>query len=178
MVPIQRIPESIQARLFWLSGGISLVLMVILGFYQPPRGWFALEFPVVFPAAADTTSWEPDVLERVRNGLYLDFVFLLSYPLCLSLLCRLSSRTNRLHPSIVEATLAASKAILWATPLDALENLGLLYWIHGRMDRVLGLGITVVAATKWLLIGATATVLLAALLGRLARPAREASAED
>lgn len=73
---------------------------------------------------ADAAKQEQSLIKTARLQLWLDFGFLLAYPLLLSLLCSLLAESQRNRMAVVGAFV--SWAILFAAPLDAIENLALL----------------------------------------------------
>lgn len=77
-------------------------------------------------AAAMVTSWKavPGALAAARTTLWLDYLFLLAYPVWLSLVC---SAVARHSPERTAAFGAVSAwTVLAAAPLDAVENAALL----------------------------------------------------
>jgi len=79
----------------------------------------------------------------------LDFLYLVLYPLWLSLACFLAAMraesTSRL------GAFAATRLGMGVGrhPLDAAENTGLYFWLHGHHQSWLALAISLVAAAKW-----------------------------
>ncbi len=74
-------------------------------------------------------AWE-DLQDVVKRQTHLDFVFLVLYPLTLSLACAMLA--GRSGGVLAQVGIALSWAVLAAAPLDAVENLAMLHMLgHG-----------------------------------------------
>ncbi len=121
---------------------------------REPGGILALEFAWSGERAADIlAAWE-GLEATVRLQTRWDYLFLLCYPLALSLACAMLADTPR-NPVPMIGTFVAW-AVLAAIPLDATENLAMMRMVdHGASD-------TAAKLTTWCA-GLKFTVLLAAV---------------
>jgi hypothetical protein len=129
-----------------------LVLSLVLDQLRPPGGWIALEFPAwVEPAPENLPeSWSRSDRDAALFGLGLDFLYLLLYPLFLSLLCARASLVWNLPGWLMRASRLCSRLVLLAAPLDALENAGLYFLIRGNDGEAFQWFISLVSAPKWI----------------------------
>ena len=158
----QGLPERRARRATWLAFLAVAVVWVPLGRVAPPCGYLALEFPAFHLAhVADPASWASSAREDAFFGLGLDFLFLVLYPLWLSLACFLAATRRGLTTRLGAVAAAASTWVWSAAPLDAAENAGLYFWLAGHHDPGLGLAISLVAGAKWLVaLGAAGVALV------------------
>lgn len=91
---------------------------------REPAGILALEFAWTGERAAEILAAWKDLESVVRLQTWWDFVFLLCYPLALSLACAMLA-TAAGNPVPMIGTFVAW-AVLAAIPLDAVENLAML----------------------------------------------------
>jgi hypothetical protein len=160
MMPHLWISEEKQVRALWILLFAFLGVGGILGQFTPPGGWLALEFPKLdcLGPVASPNSWTVAQRDSALFGLGLDFLFLIIYPLFLSLWCGRASRRWNLSGWLARMGLFFSGLVLLAAPLDALENFGLYFLIRGNSSEVLQWFITFVAGLKWLIALAAALV--------------------
>jgi hypothetical protein len=146
----------------WCAFLAVLIVSVPLGRVKPPGGYFALEFPALhISSAAGPGSWPAPVRENAFFGLGFDFLFLVLYPLWLSLACYVAALRRGLTNRLGAVAASASVWVWAATPLDAAENTGLYFWLSGHQYPWLGTAISLVAAAKWLgALGAAGVALL------------------
>lgn len=142
-----------QVRVLWILFFALLGVGGILGQLTPPGGWLALEFPAFNDLSIDSSpgSWSPGERDAALFGLGLDFLFLIIYPLFLALLCGRAGRNWNLPAWLARTSLFFSGLVLFAAPLDAVENFGLYFLIRGNTSETLQWLITTVAAFKWLI---------------------------
>jgi hypothetical protein len=93
-------------------------------------------------------------------ALGLDFLFLIIYPLFLSILCGRAGLNWNLSAWLARTSLFFSGIVLLAAPLDVLENIGLYLLIKGSTSDTLQWSISIVAGLKWFI--ALAATLVAA----------------
>lgn len=167
MRPCAWIAEEHHGKALWLLFCAVLVVAWVLDAHKPPDGWLSLEFPRWLGLSADPPrDWTADQRETALFGLGLDFLFLVLYPLYLSLLCSRARRHWSLPRWLAAACAVFSWLILVAAPLDALENIGLYRLIRGFDGEGLQWFVTVVSALKWLIGLACLPVVGASLLYR------------
>jgi hypothetical protein len=153
--PIMRphlwISEEKQVKALWLLFFAFLAVGGILGQFAPPGGWLTLEFPAFADLSLENSpaSWERGERDAALFGLGLDFLFLIIYPLFLSLLCGRAGRDWKLPKWLARMSLFFSGLVLLAAPLDVIENFGLYFLIRGNTSETLQWMITTVAAFKW-----------------------------
>jgi hypothetical protein len=171
--PDEWIRERRQVATLWILFCAMVLVAVGLDQLRPPGGWIALEFPAwTQPSSTPIAGWTQENRETVLFGLGLDFLFLVLYPLFLSLLCARAARHWRLPARLASAARISSRLVLVAAPLDALENIGLFLLITGDTSASLRWFITAVSAPKWLIALAAALVGLICLIWRLLRRQR------
>lgn len=133
---------------------------------REPGGIFALEFAWTAARAGEVLSAWRDLEAAVRAQTGWDFVFLLCYPLALSLGCAMLADAEANPVPFIGAFVAW--AVLAAAPLDAVENLAMLRMLdHGASEALAklagwcaGLKFTLLlAAAGYLLLAGTATLL-------------------
>jgi hypothetical protein len=148
----------------WASGKTSvwilslsfiavLALSLVLDQLRPPGGWIALEFPAWVETAPEhlPENWSPSDREAALRGLGLDYLYLLMYPLFLSLLCIRASILWNLPRWLERAGRLFGRLVWLAAPLDALENAGLYFLIRGNTSESLQWFISLVSAPKWII---------------------------
>lgn len=165
MRPCVWIAEEHHGKALWVLFCTVLMAAWVLDSHKPPDGWLSLEFPRWLGlTAAPPSEWTAPEREAALFGLGLDFLFLVLYPLYLSLLCS-RARRHWSQPAWLAAACAMfSWLILVAAPLDALENIGLYWLIRGTDDEALQWFVTVVSALKWLIALACLAVVGASLV--------------
>lgn len=94
--------------------------------------------------------WREAKLETVaRNSIWLDFAFLLAYPLVLALFSWMIAASS--SGVFAQFGVAIGYLVLACAPLDAIENVGMLRMLdHGADDKTVQVT-TVCSAIKWLL---------------------------
>jgi hypothetical protein len=93
-----------------------------------PTAMISFELARTPSAAAEiVASWQavPGALDAARTSLWLDYVFLLAYPVWLALVCSAVARHSRARTAAFGA--ACAWTVLAAAPLDAVENWALLH---------------------------------------------------
>ena len=96
-------------------------------------------------------AWnERGYLHTASQQTYLDFLFLLIYPLALSLACAMLAGTG--SGSMTTAGMALSWSVLLCTPLDAIENVLILRMLKGNTGFPIPLLTSLAAALKFALI--------------------------
>lgn len=130
-----------------------MVMSLVLDQLRPPGGWIALEFPAwVEPAPGDLPeNWSRPDRDAALFGLGLDYLYLLLYPLFLSLLCARASLLWNLPRWLERAGRLFSRLVWLAAPLDALENAGLYVLLRGNDGESLRWFISLVSAPKWII---------------------------
>jgi uncharacterized membrane protein YhdT len=130
-----------------------LILSVVLDQLRPPGGWIALEFPAWIETAPGhlPENWSPSDRDAAQWGLGLDFLYLMLYPLFLSVLCAQASLLWNLPRWLTHTTRLFSRLVWLAAPLDALENAGLFFLIRGNDAASLQWFISLVSAPKWII---------------------------
>lgn len=152
MGPCVWIAEEHQGKALWLLFCAVLVVAWVLDAHKPPDGWLSLEFPRWLGlSAAPPNEWSTEQRETALFGLGLDFLFLLLYPLYLSLLCDRAGRYWSLPVWLAGACAVFSWLILAAGALDVVENIGLYWLIRGDDGAALQWSVTLVSALKWLI---------------------------
>jgi hypothetical protein len=111
-------------------------------------------------------------LGRVRRSIYLDFAFIVAYVAALVFFILLAARVAEGSGLVSDETAdtfawIGSLAMIGAGTLDAVENIGLLLLIRGRIARGWTLLTSACAAVKFALLSAGALAALAALLASL-----------
>lgn len=170
MRPWHGLPERLARRATWLAFLAVAVVSVPLGIVAPPSGYLALEFPALHLAdVTDPLSWASSAREDAFLGLGLDFLFLVLYPLWLSLACSLAARRRGPATRLGSVAAAASAWVWSAAPLDAAENVGIYFWLAGHHDVGLAFAISLVAGAKWLVaLGAAGIALVVTTANRRA----------
>jgi hypothetical protein len=111
-------------------------------------------------------------IKRAKRSVHLDYAFLVGYAATLALLVLLAARAADASGLMSEDTadtfaLVGALAMVGAGALDAVENVGLLVMLGGRISRAWTVFTTLCAGTKFALVIAgvvTALVVLAAAL--------------
>ena len=145
-----------------------VVLSVVLDQLRPPGGWIALEFPAWVETAPENLpqNWSPSERDAALRGLGLDYLYLMVYPLFLSVLCAQASLMWNL-PQWLGGTCRLFSRLVWlAAPLDALENAGLYLLIGGNDAASLQWFISLVSAPKWIIALAASVVAMLCLTVR------------
>ena len=166
MEPYLWIAEAKRKPILVASLIVCFLLMAALQIYCPPSGisWFAFEFPALADPLINPATWNASDRVIALLGLGIDFVFLLVYPLVLSLLCSHAARFWNL-PTKLCAVLKFSALVVWlCVPTDALENVGLLALLWGVRNPKLNWFTSIVAGVKWIVAGWTFLNCFAALL--------------
>jgi len=165
MKPHTWITRSRQVAALWILVVLVIVVGGLLDQLRPPGGWIGLEFPAMTDVMATNAPslWQPHERERALFALGLDSLFLVLYPLLLSLLCARAAENWRLPAWLANLCGLLAGVVLLAAPLDALENAGLYLLIMGNESEALQLFITAMAAPKWLLAITTGLVWLACI---------------
>jgi hypothetical protein len=79
-------------------------------------------------ASAILESWGPTQRQVARTGLGLDFLFLMLYPVAISMGCRIGAdRIARARPRWASVGRTLSRLVLLCVALDAIENAALLH---------------------------------------------------
>lgn len=169
MRPHLWISSKKQGKGLWVLFFAMLFVGLVLDQLSPPGGWLALEFPaLVEPAPGNApASWTPGQREAVLFGLGLDFLYLIIYPLFLSLLCGRASQHWKLPGWLARTSLFFSGLVLFAMPLDALENFGLYFLIRGNSSEALQWFISCVSALMWSITLAACFVGAACIVSKL-----------
>ncbi|MCF8382322.1 MAG: hypothetical protein K9G39_01825 [Chlorobium sp.] len=148
--------------LFGVFTVISVVLIAVLYKVGKPLvipeqgvslGILDMELPVTFLRADSILSvWERHgVVDFGVRQTLLDFLFLMCYPVALSLLCmRLAGNASGFMATL---GIAISWAVLLCTPLDAFENVLILLMLGGNTAPPFPELTTVMAVMKFSLIG-------------------------
>jgi len=145
--PFSRLSRRAQRHALVILGVLTFALTTFLAVLgsplqtpAAPSGIVSLELAGSAAAAREILdSWSPYQRDLARLGLWIDFLYLVSYPLFLALACaRLADRVAGRAPRWARA----GEVLAWALPLagllDAVENSALL--------RVLGSGASDAAA--------------------------------
>lgn len=118
------------AALLW-GGKVSSQGALIV--QRVPGGIAALEMPWSSAQAQDDLArLHADGRDVLRDNLKLDFLFLLLYPLAISLACATMAHLETDKYRVVG--FACAWAVLAALPLDAIENTSMLAMLSGRTD--------------------------------------------
>ncbi|MSR14569.1 MAG: hypothetical protein EXR86_08400 [Gammaproteobacteria bacterium] len=151
---------------------LTIVLSGVLTALAPPGGYVPFEFPALYtgPEFA-STHWSGAQREQVYFALGLDYLYLVAYSQLLSRWC--ATRARRL-PAISGRGSALRSAARWmwvAGAFDAAENTGLYFWLGGMATKPVAIGISVCAASKFLILGLVViTMVSSLLLDRARRP--------
>lgn len=176
MEPYTWIVESVRKPAIGLALAASVGLMAALTWFAPPNGgWTAWQFPAFYPHADnDPARWDTSERDKAMFGLGLDFLFLVVYPLLLSLLCSHAAEVWGLPARLAAVCRFAAVGVWTAALFDAAENVGLLVWVLEGRTPNLARAVTVAAGLKWLVIYSALGVFLVAggtaLWLRFARP--------
>ncbi|MDD5388651.1 MAG: hypothetical protein PHD37_04865 [Gallionellaceae bacterium] len=143
---------------------IGFLLMV--GFEQSGADTYSSQLQLQFAWTAERTravlaSWGEAGRDRVSNGIYADYLFLIGYGALLAQLLRATRR---------EWGRRLAWGALLAAGLDAMENVFLLGFIQETIDVRFTLLVSLIASVKFGLIGAA----LLHLGTHLARPGKRA----
>ena len=118
------------AALMW-GGKVSSQGALIV--QRVPGGIAALEMPWSSAQAQDNLArLHADGRDVLRDNLKLDFLFLLLYPLAISLACATIAHQEPEKYRVIG--FACAWAALAALPLDAIENTSILAMLSGRTD--------------------------------------------
>jgi len=112
-------------------------------------------------------SWEGRVRDQFFMGLGLDYVFLLLYPLALSFLCSALGGAHCQWPQLRKGGAMVSWAVLVATPVDAIENIGQWMLVEGGTSQEAAWLYWRCTLIKWGLIGLASLYMLLASLACL-----------
>lgn len=117
------------AALLW-GGKVSSQGALIV--QRVPGGIAAIEMPWSAGKAEDNLArLRADGRDVLRDNLKLDFLFLLLYPLAISLAC--ATMAQLVSDKYRAIGFACAWAVLAAMPLDAIENTSLLAMLSGRV---------------------------------------------
>lgn len=99
-----------------------------------PCGILSFEFAWSRDRAEEILAeWRPDLTETARRQLFIDFGFILFYPLAISFACAMLSDSR--FNARPKTGVALSWAVLVAGPLDVAEDLALLHMLdNGATD--------------------------------------------
>jgi hypothetical protein len=165
--PYQSLSIPWQAGLCAASVLLTLVYAALLKRQGAPldavlaQGIVTLEVPWSSRTAGELVAAlrAHDLIEVARLQVWLDFVFLLLYPLAFSTACALIA--PRAGGSMLVYGMLAAWAVLLTAPLDAVENVAILRMLGGKVQAPWPQLSTVCAAIKFtLLFGAAAYVLI------------------
>jgi len=137
--------------LLLLSLALTLAgFLLMVGFEHAGANIFSSQLQLQFAWTAEQTravlaNWGEAGRDRVSNGLYADYLFLIGYSTLLAQLLRATQQkwARRL-----------AWGVLWAGGLDALENVFLLGFIQDAIDTRFTLLVSLMATLKFGLIGA------------------------
>jgi hypothetical protein len=117
-----------------------------------PNGILEIEVPwSTERATVVVASWErKDLLPVARKQVYYDFLFLLLYPLALSLACAWLAGSVPVKLSLLGVLV--SWGVLLAAPLDAIENIAILRMLGGSQAAPVPQIATIAAAIKFTLV--------------------------
>lgn len=163
--PFYLLSADLQGRILTVSFFVSILLMMILSWigreltiwsHRIPLGIVSLELPWSRQRAESIIKiWrERCLISKAVRQTRLDFLFLLVYPLTLSLACAVFAGTMQ-EGSMATAGIALSWAVLLCVPLDAIENIMLLKMLSGGYYSPVPQLTTIVAALKFLLVSAS-----------------------
>jgi predicted acylesterase/phospholipase RssA len=143
----------------------SALMMLLVGWASPPGGYIRLEWAVVTGTHQEIIKdWAEVARGLALLGLGLDYVFLLFYPLALSLLCGIAARGVHRWSLLKRWGPIMASLVLLAAPLNAVENYGLLQLMsrqEGHVSWHLLTRLCIIA--RFALLGASAVYLLVAL---------------
>jgi len=137
---------------------------------REPGGIFALEFAWSGERASEILAAWQGLEAVVRQQTWWDYLFLLCYPLSLSLACAMVTDAQTNPVAMIGAFVAW--AVLAAAPLDAVENLAMLLMVdYGAGEALAKLAtwcaglkfILLLAGVGYLLVAGTATLVQRAL---------------
>ncbi len=116
--------------------GLSFVLQALdqsLRTPAAPTGILSFEFAGSLLLAGNMlASWGPEARVDAALSLGIDYVYLFSYPLCLSLACaRVASGVSIRFPSLAAVGVYLAWLMFVAGALDAVENLALIQLLRG-----------------------------------------------
>ena len=157
----------------------SLVMVIIMAKTSTtlktsatPLGILNLEFAYSSTKAGIVlNAWQPnekiDNIEVATFNTWLDFIFLFFYSLFLFTGCKILSANY--SGTIQNAGLMLAKGAILAGLLDIVENVGMLFTLHGNSNNVILLLTTAASIIKWILALAAVAYLLVFGAGYLAR---------
>jgi hypothetical protein len=159
--PFAKIPAQLRKRALVIALILTVLISIVMGNIgiplstpQTPGNILDFEFAQnAREARRVMTAWGPAGLAAAQQQTYVDFVYLLSYGLTLSLATGLAvwvwARRSRLFGWL---GVALSWGALLAAALDALENVAMLrQWSNGS-DNTLAMLAYVCAAIKFILV--------------------------
>lgn len=130
-----------------------------------PNGIVEIEVPWSTERASEVVaSWEgKGLLGIARKQVYYDFLFLVLYPLALSILCAWLGGSVPVKLSLLG--ILVSWGVLLAGPLDAIENIAILRMLGGSLETPVPQIATIAATIKFTLVfGAFGFLIIGGLL--------------
>jgi hypothetical protein len=157
--PYHWIPDNYRWMVFW-----GLVLITVgfayginrqgkpLSTDKLPNGILEIELPWSVERASEVVAlWEgKDLLPVARKQVYYDFLFLVLYPLALSFACAWLAGSVPVKWGMLGVLV--SWGVLFAAPLDAIENIAILSMLGGSQAAPVPQIATIAAAIKFTLV--------------------------
>ena len=176
--PFARLPFHQQRLLFLILLVLTLLVMGVLAWMERPlvkAGASIIQFELAGTqknAQTIMAGWGEDNRQLARQQTYVDFVYLVLYPLTLALGCGLAARQFSAGSWLVTVGLYLAWAQLAAGLLDAVEDVALLQLLQGSQNPSLPLIARWCALPKFAIVGVGLTYMLIAGLNWLLQQRR------
>ena len=171
--PWQRLSTDGRRRTFFLGAAAAIGLTIALGRIGAPLKTPAAPDGIISfelagsraRAGAILASWDVATRDAAQLSLVVDYVYLIAYPLAISLGCALvAGRLRPRRPDLATVALALSWAVLVAGVLDAIENAALLRQLAAGPGAITSRLAQVAALAKFALVAASLPCALLAFL--------------
>ena len=171
--PWQRMSAGTRSRTFVRVALVAVVLTVVLGqigapLRSPaaPDGIISYELAGSYErSAAILRSWDASVRESATISLIVDYLYLVAYPVAISLGCAIvAGRLRPRRPELAAIALVLSWGALVAGALDAVENAALLRQLVAGPGALTARIAMVASIAKFSLVAVTLPCALLALL--------------
>ncbi len=158
--PYQKISKKGYPRLLLISGFFSFALLIVINRVDlhlksgvTPHGIISFELASSPDASLQMMqAWDAEAKMYAAFSLGIDYLFIISYALFLSLLCMLLANKFTEKRFLLNMGILIGYGLWLAAALDALENFALFQLLFGNTNSVYTIIASTSAAIKFLLV--------------------------